>query len=69
MKTVTVTINPTGGVTVDAQGFQGGECKKTTEGILKALGGDAEVKDKPELHMKPKKEGKKTTDQFLKRNG
>jgi hypothetical protein len=49
MKKIEFTIGEAGGITVDAQGFQGKACEKATAEILKQIGGEVtKTTDKPE---------------------
>ena len=50
MKTLKITIGETGGITIDAQGFQGKACEKATAELLKAIGGETtKTTQKPEM--------------------
>ena len=52
MKTIRVTIAPDGKPTVEANGFQGADCKSATKPIEDAFGAkDVAVVDKPEAFL------------------
>lgn len=54
MKTITITIDPCGRPTIDAQGFTGASCKDATKAIEKALSANNESVDrqeKPEIKI------------------
>lgn len=54
MKTITITIDPCGRPTIDAQGFTGTSCKDATKAIEKALSANNESVDrqeKPEIKL------------------
>jgi hypothetical protein len=51
MKTVTVTISPTGEVSVEAQGLTGPGCLLLSREIEQALGRVAGRQDKPAMHQ------------------
>lgn len=50
MKTVTVTISPTGETKVEADGFTGSSCEAMTKPIEDALGVRSSNEYKPEFH-------------------
>lgn len=49
-RTIEVTIDPTGAVTIEATGFRGGACEQATKEIEEALGLQKARKKKPEYH-------------------
>ena len=51
MKTIKIDVSPAGNVEVDLIGFKGKGCKKITDQIQLALGGDSESKPKPEYSL------------------
>ena len=52
MKIITVTVDKVGRPTIEAEGFQGQDCKAATKGIEEAFkGGEMKVEDKPEIHL------------------
>jgi len=53
MKQIEITVKPDGTVKLDATGFQGGACKKTTEPLRKMLFGTKPIKEelKPEFYI------------------
>lgn len=54
MKIITITIDPCGRPTIDAQGFTGTSCKDATKAIEKALSANNESVDrqeKPEIKL------------------
>lgn len=51
MKSIEVTISPTGEVAVEAVGFKGGACEAATKAIEEALGTVSDRKIKPEHHQ------------------
>ena len=49
-RTIEVSIDPTGAVTIEATGFRGGACEQATKEIEEALGLQKARKKKPEYH-------------------
>jgi hypothetical protein len=47
-RTIEVTIDPEGGITIEATGFRGNACEKATKEIEEALGVKKARKKKPE---------------------
>lgn len=52
MKTIEVTISPTGDIKVEAFGYVGADCVKATEFLNRALGKGKGRRYKPEFHNK-----------------
>ena len=50
MKSLLITITPTGEVSIEATGFKGNSCEKATKAIEAALGTVTTRKKKPEYH-------------------
>jgi len=51
MKSITVTIEPTGELKIEASGFKGNACAKATAEIEKALGKATKKTPKPEMYQ------------------
>lgn len=51
MKEIVININKDGKVSIDVQGYTGGECVDATQAIEKALGQVTETTKKPEFHQ------------------
>jgi hypothetical protein len=49
-KSVTITVSPSGKVTIDAAGFKGKSCSSATAEIELVLGGHGASKKKPEYY-------------------
>lgn len=50
MKSIELTISPTGEVNIEATGFKGSSCEKCTRALEAALGTVSSRKKKPEYH-------------------
>ena len=51
MKTIEVTVSPTGDVKVETKGFQGTGCKAASDALQKALGVVQSDKATPEMYQ------------------
>ena len=51
-KSIEVTIEPTGEITIDAVGFKGADCEQATKFLEEALGLVRETRKKPEFHQR-----------------
>ena len=51
-KSIEVTIEPTGEITIDAVGFKGADCEQATKFLEEALGLVREARKKPEFHQR-----------------
>ena len=51
MKKLKVTINTVGKTEIEAEGFAGTECTEASAGLVRKLGGDATVEEKPEMQI------------------
>ena len=51
-KSIEVTIQPTGEISIDAVGFKGADCEKATKFLEDALGLVQEKRKKPEYHQR-----------------
>lgn len=61
MKTVEITIDPDGGVTIEATGFKGGSCERATKALEEAMGVAGKRDKKPSYYQQevsPQKVGK-----------
>ena len=50
MKSIEITISPTGEINIEATGFKGSSCEKSTRALEAALGTVTNRKKKPEYH-------------------
>ncbi|MHA3774521.1 DUF2997 domain-containing protein [Verrucomicrobiota bacterium sgz303538] len=57
-RSIEVTVQPTGKITIDAVGFKGADCEQATRYLEEALGVVADKQKKPEYHQ-----GRSTTQQ------
>ena len=51
MKTIEITVSPTGDTSVEAMGFKGADCEQATRFIEEALGQNAKITKKPEYYQ------------------
>ena len=56
MKTIEVTVSPTGDVKVETKGFQGAGCKTASDALQKALGVVQSDKATPEMYERATEE-------------
>lgn len=52
MKTIEVTVSPTGDIKIEAVGFKGADCDQATRFLEEALGTIQRKQKKPEYHQR-----------------